>query len=140
MKTKEERKEVLKDGEEQEGRSQTLLNRDKKGRFGIGHKKIGGKRSIPKELKGKILESLSPYLENIGVIIGRIDEPYKQAQAIASFMPYLIPKLSNVEVDDTSNRNLSAEERLSELNDKIDSSLKKQKEMLKKLAVEGGNL
>lgn len=89
------------------------------GRFRKGHKPMANatrKRNQLKHCRETILQQLTPFLEDLGMLIEQIDEPSEKILAISRIMPYAAPKLATIEVKDKQPRNLSAEERIAKLN------------------------
>lgn len=98
--------------------------RDDKGRFVKGHKKLGGmkkKGNSMRQTRMELLEQLQPYISNVGEIIAMIDEPQEQILAITRMMKFCVPTYSAVEYSESTPRSLSAEEKLAQLNAKYNN-------------------
>lgn len=95
--------------------------RNELGQFLPGHKKIGGAqksgRSI-RQYRKLMLQKLSPFIENIDIIIEQIEAPEDKILSISRILKYTMPALSSVEYKEGASRNLTAEENIAQLNAK----------------------
>lgn len=94
--------------------------RDEKGRFLPGHKKLGGPRKSRsmRQTRQELLEQLQPYISSVGEIIAMIDEPAEQILALTRMMKFCVPTYSAVEYSEKTPRSLNAEEKLAQINAK----------------------
>lgn len=93
--------------------------RDDKGRFITGHKKIGGQKKGTKSIRQtrkELLSQLQPYIETIGELIEDIDAPEDKILAITRMMKFCVPTYSSVEYSESTPRSLTAEEKLAQIN------------------------
>lgn len=97
--------------------------RDERGRFVAGHKKLGIKRKLKnvRQTRKELLEQLQPYISDIGSIIALIDAPEDKILAITRMMKFCVPTYSSVEFSETTPRSLTAEEKLVQLNAKYNN-------------------
>ena len=97
--------------------------RDDKGRFVTGHKKLRVKQKLKnvRQTRKELLEQLQPYISDIGSIIAQIDAPEDRILAITRMMKFCVPTYSAVEFSETTPRSLTAEEKLVQLNAKYNN-------------------
>lgn len=88
------------------------------GQFAPGHAKVGGskKGKSLRQYRDVMMQQVSPFLENLGSIIGQIEDPGDQVLAISRVLKYTMPTYSSVEYTDKAPRNLTAEEQIAKLN------------------------
>lgn len=97
--------------------------RDEKGRFLPGHKKLVVKKrgNSIRQIRKELLEQLQPFISDVGNIIELIDEPQEKILAVTRMMKFCVPTYSAVEYTENTPRSLSAEESLAKLNAKYNN-------------------
>ncbi len=91
------------------------------GQFQKGHPKMGGrkpgsKNKITNDLRKLIHEQLAPRIQNLGKEIDKIKNPADKVAAMAHWANYVIPKYSNTTINADTQRDISTEEYLRQLN------------------------
>lgn len=105
-------------------KQKTLQNKEEKSNlFQKGRKKTGGrkkgvKNKVTKNIRKILEEQLLPRLDNIGQMIDDIVEPEKKAAAIASLLPFVVPKFSNTTINADTRRDISTEQYIKEMHGK----------------------
>lgn len=122
------------------------IKRDSKGTFQKGTKRIEGsgrkKGSVnasTKVLKEVLTEQLSPIISEIGNTIKLIEAPQDKITAIAKLLPFIAPRMQSIDFEDTTKRNVTAEQVLTELNSNLTKTMEKYKEKLLKNKVNFDN-
>ena len=118
-------------------RKKDMATRDDKGRFikggtkpeGSGIKK-GSQQALTKKLKEIIREQLQTEIGQLGKTISEIDDPAQKVNAIAKVLPFVLPRIESVSFEETAKRDLTAEEKLLELNNTMSRTLEKQRKKL----------
>lgn len=114
----------------------TTRQRNEKGQFVKGKDKTGGRKPGTKNKYGNIRDRLKdiimPYLEpdpdcvtaggktppSLALDLMKIDDPNDRIHAVAAILPYIVPKYTSTTITADSNRPISEEENLLELDRK----------------------
>lgn len=92
---------------------------DENGKFAVGHPKVGGVkkgyRSV-RHYRNKLMEQLAPFIESMGEIIEAIDDPGDKVLAVSRIIKYAMPSLSSIDFKENEKRDLSAEQKIAQLN------------------------
>jgi hypothetical protein len=91
------------------------FERGKDGRFVPGNKAARRKKSAH-YFQSMLREQLEPFLAHMGELIQQIDTPNEKVLALSRILPYAMPKLAQVEYNENTKRNLSAEETIANIN------------------------
>lgn len=92
---------------------------DENGKFTIGHPKVGGVKKgyrTVRHYRNKLMEQLAPFIESMGEIIEAIDDPSDKVLAVSRIIKYAMPSLSSVDFKENAKRDLSAEQKIAQLN------------------------
>lgn len=86
-----------------------------KGRAKTGGRKAGTPNKVTRDARQILGETLLEHLENVGDYINSIDDNAKKVQAIASLLPFYMPKYQSTTLTADTRRSLSCEEEMAEL-------------------------
>ena len=92
---------------------------DENGKFAVGHPKVGGVKKgyrTVRHYRNKLMEQLAPFIESMGEIIEAIDDPSDKVLAVSRIIKYAMPSLSSVDFKENAKRDLSAEQKIAQLN------------------------
>lgn len=90
------------------------------GQFKKGHAKMGGRKAgtpnkVTREARSILGDTLLEHLEHVGDYIDAIEDDAKKVQAIASLLPFYMPKYQSTTLTADTRRSLSCEEEMLEL-------------------------
>lgn len=90
------------------------------GSFSPGHEKMGGRKAgtpnkMTRDARQILGDTLLEHLENVGKYLTNIDDDAKRVQAIASLLPFYMPKYQSTTLTADTRRSLSCEEEMCEL-------------------------
>ena len=95
---------------------------DEKGKFKQGHKKVGGRtagiKNRTSNIRDRLKEQVEPFVGQIGELLIKVQREEgtnEMLQRLEKFMPYFMPKLQSMSLNAETDRPISEEERLLEL-------------------------
>ena len=119
--------------EEEPAKKKSTAQRNEKGQFVKGCAKTGGRQPGTKNKYGNVRDRLKeiimPYLEpdpdnmqpgtkSLATDLMAIDDPNDRVHAVAAILPYIVPKYTSTTITADSNRPISEEEHLLEMDAK----------------------
>lgn len=103
---------------ETEGKPKPKQTRNSKGQFVKGSHSTGrasGAKGKYTNAREALQDQLMPFVNNLGELITAIKDPGDRANAIAKFLPFILPKYISTSITADVDRPISEEERLLEL-------------------------
>lgn len=131
--TKQEVSDASTSEQEEPAKKKTTAQRNEKGQFVKGCAKTGGRQPGTKNKYGNVRDRLKeiimPYLEpdpdnmqpgtkSLATDLMAIDDPNDRVHAVAAILPYIVPKFTSTTITADSNRPISEEEHLLEMDAK----------------------
>lgn len=86
-----------------------------KGRAKTGGRKLGTQNKATRDARSILGDTLLEHLDMVGKYIDTIKDPAKKVQAIASLLPFYMPKYQSTTLTADTRRSLSCEEEMLEL-------------------------
>ena len=96
---------------------------EKKGRP-KGLPKTGGRtkgtpNKVTQSIRSQLEKQLEPFIGNIGTMLMKIADPADRMHALVSLLPYIAPKLQNIDVTSENKHDVSIEQYLISLDSKF---------------------
>ena len=84
-----------------------------------GGRKAGTSNKITKSIRAQIEQQLEPFVANIGNMLLKITDPADRFDALAKLLPYVAPKLQNIDITSENKHDVTIEHQLLLLDEKF---------------------
>lgn len=84
-----------------------------------GGRKKGTPNKMSASIRKRLEEQLEPFLDNLGLLIAKIEEPKDRVQAITQILPYIAPKMATIDMKSEEEHNITIEQSLLLLDEKF---------------------
>ena len=84
-----------------------------------GGRKAGTPNKMTKSIRAQIEQQLEPFVANIGNMLLKITDPADRFDALVKLLPYVAPKLQNIDITSENKHDVTIEHQLLLLDEKF---------------------